>query len=172
MLQIEISWNCDLDYSIDKCLPIYSFNRYDLPFTSSSTASGFNFRYSEKFEIDGVKYRNLIKAYGLRIFIVVNGKAGKFDFIPLFLTIGSGIFSFYLLISINTVTVKYFKGIGLLALPNIISDFILLNFTAQRKFYKDLKEYDYKKNLESIKSHKKIISLDEQLTITEKRYCF
>ena len=27
----------------------------------------------EKFEIDGVKYRNLIKAYGLRIFIVVNG---------------------------------------------------------------------------------------------------
>ncbi len=32
----------------------------------------------------------MIKAYGLRIFIVVNGKAGKFDFIPLFLTIGSG----------------------------------------------------------------------------------
>jgi hypothetical protein len=90
VLQIEISWTCDLDYSFDKCLPKYSFNRYDLPFNSSSAASGFNFRYSEKFEVDGVKYRNLIKVYGLRIFIVVNGKAGKFDFIPLFLTIGSG----------------------------------------------------------------------------------
>ena len=72
-------------------MPSYSFNRFDMPFNTSNIASGFNFRYSEKYEINGKKYRNLIKAYGLRIFIVVNGKGGKFDFIPLFLSIGSGI---------------------------------------------------------------------------------
>ncbi len=52
----------------------------------------------------------------------MNGKAGKFDFIPLLLTTGA--------------------GIGLLALPTIIADFILLNCTKKRKLYRNLKEYD------------------------------
>ena len=69
-------------------------------------------------------YRTLIKAYGLRFIIVVTGKAGQFDFIPLLLTVGA--------------------GIGLLAIPTIIADFILLNLTKKRKFYQKLKEYDYK----------------------------
>lgn len=89
-------------------------------------------------------YRILTKAYGLEFIILVTGKmikiskyqnsnqikqfegrAGKFDFIPLFLSIGS--------------------GIGLCAIPVLISDFLLLNFTKKRKFYNDLKEFDYKK---------------------------
>ena len=45
---------------------------------------------------------------------------GKFDFIPLLLTTGA--------------------GIGLLALPTIIADFILLNCTQKRKSYRKLKE--------------------------------
>jgi hypothetical protein len=79
-------------------------------------------RYAEKFEINNISYRILVKAYGLRFFFVVNGKAGKFDFIPLLLTTGA--------------------GFGLLALPTIIADFILLNCTKKRKFYKQLKEAD------------------------------
>ena len=55
---------------------------------------------------------------------MVTGKGGKFDFIPLLLTIGA--------------------GIGLLAIPTLISDCILLNFTKKRKFYQTLKEFDYK----------------------------
>lgn len=68
-------------------------------------------------------YRTLVKAYGLRFIIVVTGKAGRFDFIPLFLTIGA--------------------GIGLMVIPTLIADFVLLNLTKERKFYKQLKEYDY-----------------------------
>lgn len=54
----------------------------------------------------------------------MTGKAGKFDFIPLLITVGS--------------------GIGLLAIPTIIADFLLLNATRKRKIYQQLKEYDYK----------------------------
>lgn len=54
----------------------------------------------------------------------MTGKAGKFDFIPLLITVGS--------------------GIGLLAIPTIIADFLLLNATKKRKIYQQLKEYDYK----------------------------
>ena len=36
-----------------------------------------------------------------------------------------------------------FLGIGLLAIPVIIADCLLLNFTRKRKIYQDLKEYDY-----------------------------
>ena len=40
--------------------------------------------------VDEDEQRNLIKAYGLRFIITVTGKAGAFDFIPFFLTIGAG----------------------------------------------------------------------------------
>jgi hypothetical protein len=32
-----------------------------------------------------------VKAFGLRFIIIVNAKAGKFNFIPLLVTVGSGI---------------------------------------------------------------------------------
>jgi len=54
---------------------------------ASNIASSFNFRHSEKYEME----KDIDKGYGLRIFIVLNGKGGKFDFSPLFLSIGSGI---------------------------------------------------------------------------------
>jgi len=61
-----------------------------LKFRTSSSASGFNFRFADKYEVNDKRYRLLIKAYGIRFFIVVTGKAGKFDFIPLFITVGAG----------------------------------------------------------------------------------
>ena len=82
------------------------------------------FRYADKYAVNNTMYRTLIKAYGLRFIIVVTGKAGRFDFIPLLLTVGA--------------------GIGLLAIPTLIADFILLNLTKKRKFYQKLKEFDYK----------------------------
>jgi hypothetical protein len=90
VVKIEITWDCNLDYDIGYCKPEYSFGRFDLSFKSSSVAAGYNFRYADKYEVNGIKYRTLIKAYGLRFVIVVNGQARKFDFIPLFLTIGAG----------------------------------------------------------------------------------
>lgn len=123
VIQIEIQWNCNLDVSFEKCKPVYNYERFDLKFGLKSAASGFNFRYADKYDVGDATYRNLIKAYGLRFIIVVTGKAGKFDFIPLLITVGS--------------------GIGLLAIPVIIADFLLLNLTRKRKIYQELKEYDY-----------------------------
>lgn len=85
--------------------------------------------------VNGTLYRTLVKAYGLRFIIVVTGKAGRFDFIPLFLTIGA--------------------GIGLMAIPTLIADFVLLNLTKNRKFYQQLKEYDHKDD-EIKEAHSKI----------------
>ena len=66
VIQIEIQWNCDLDRRIDRCKPVYDFERFDLRFSVSSAASGFNFRFADKFEEDGKIRRILIKAYGIR----------------------------------------------------------------------------------------------------------
>jgi len=54
----------------------------------------------------------------------VTGKAGKFSFLPLLLTLGS--------------------GMGLLALATIITDIIVLNVMKKKNFYKKLKELNYK----------------------------
>ena len=77
-------------------------------------------------------YRSLVKAYGLRFIVVVTGTAGKFNFVPLLLSIGS--------------------GLGLLSVATIIADFILLNFTPKRKYYKKVKEYDCDENEDFIAS--------------------
>ncbi|KAH9376804.1 hypothetical protein HPB48_019391 [Haemaphysalis longicornis] len=42
VIQIMISWDCDLDYDIKHCLPQYSFLRLDDP--EATVAPGFNFR--------------------------------------------------------------------------------------------------------------------------------
>ncbi len=44
VIQIQIDWNCNYDLYWKKCIPTYSFSRFDLPFNMSSAASGFNFR--------------------------------------------------------------------------------------------------------------------------------
>jgi hypothetical protein len=93
VIQIEITWNCDYDYYSSKCQPKYSFYRFDLPFKQSQTASGFNFRFADKY-LDmntGQINRTLTKAFGLRFIINVIGKAGQFNAIPLLLAIGSGL---------------------------------------------------------------------------------
>ena len=54
-----------------------------------------------------------------RFIIEVSGKAGKFNFIPFFTTIGS--------------------GIGLLSIATLVADCLLLNLTKKRKFYQKLK---------------------------------
>lgn len=71
VIQIEIQWNCDLDRSIDRCKPVYDFERFDLRFSVSSAASGFNFRFADKYEEEGKIRRILVKAYGIRLVFLV-----------------------------------------------------------------------------------------------------
>ncbi|TPP63839.1 P2X purinoceptor 4 [Fasciola gigantica] len=89
VIGIDIQWDCDLDWDVKYCNPIYSFSRLDD--ANAKIASGFNFRYANFYYSNGTLHRDLIKAYGIRFIIHAHGKAGKFNIIPLTMNIGSGL---------------------------------------------------------------------------------
>ncbi|KAH7955445.1 hypothetical protein HPB52_000889 [Rhipicephalus sanguineus] len=70
VIQIMITWDCDLDYDPKHCLPEYSFLRLDDP--DARVAQGFNFRYA-KYYSDTT--RSLVKAYGINFVVLVRGEA-------------------------------------------------------------------------------------------------
>lgn len=130
VIQINIKWECNFD-SKALCMPHYSFARFDLSSSAVSAATGFNFRFADKFEVDGTMYRVVVKAYGLRFIITVNGKAGKFNLIPLMLSVGA--------------------GLGLLSLATIAADIVLVYCTTKRQIYREIKELDVKKSVNNSK---------------------
>ena len=106
------------------CLPKYIFRRFDLPFAETSTASGFNFRFAHKYKNNQTEYRVLYKAFGLRVIINVSGTGGRFNIVPLMLTIGA--------------------GFGLMSLTVIIADCVMLHCTKDKKIFQKMKELDLK----------------------------
>jgi hypothetical protein len=138
VIKIEIDWQCDYDFN-DFCQPKYTFVRYDLPFKETSTASGFNFRFSNKYSDDGVDSRVLYKAFGLRFIISVSGTAGKFNIVPFMMTIGA--------------------GIGLMSISVIVADMVMLYCTSDRKLIKSFKETDF----EELKNERKQIQKEVRL---------
>ncbi|CAF1649979.1 unnamed protein product, partial [Didymodactylos carnosus] len=78
VIRVKIDWICNLDKSLDKCLPKYSFGRLDT-YEERTFSHGFNFRYASKWMHGNRSYRMLTKAFGLRLIIVVSGEASKFD---------------------------------------------------------------------------------------------
>jgi hypothetical protein len=124
VIEIGISWNCNYDLYNTKCLPKYTFNRFDLPFKRTSTASGFNFRFANKYKINGTDHRDLTKAYGIRFIISVTGQAGKFNIIPLMTTIGA--------------------GLGLMGISVILADCVMVNFSKKKAMFIKFKELDMK----------------------------
>ncbi|XP_071620999.1 P2X purinoceptor 5 isoform X6 [Heliangelus exortis] len=92
VIGIQIEWNCDLDKAPSECNPHYSFSRLDNKFVEKTISSGYNFRFAKYYQdAEGVDYRTLIKAYGIRFDVMVNGKAGKFNIIPTIINVGSGL---------------------------------------------------------------------------------
>ncbi|KAM9117884.1 P2X purinoceptor 5 [Pangshura tecta] len=92
VIGIQIEWDCDLDKPPSECNPHYSFSRLDNKFAEKSISSGYNFRFAKYYrDAEGVEYRTLIKAYGIRFDVMVNGKAGKFNIIPTIINVGSGL---------------------------------------------------------------------------------
>ena len=103
VIGVYITWNCDLDWDFqDYCLPTYSFRILD--------TFGWNFRHAYYHEENR---RTLVKAYGLKFLVVVDGRASKFDLK-------------------NTVIVLV-TGLGLLGLSTMLCDFILLNYSTDRR---------------------------------------
>ncbi|XP_012374456.1 P2X purinoceptor 5 isoform X2 [Dasypus novemcinctus] len=92
VIGIQIEWDCDLDKAASECNPHYSFSRLDNKFAEKSISSGYNFRFAKYYrDAAGVEFRTLMKAYGIRFDVMVNGKAGKFNIIPTVINVGSGV---------------------------------------------------------------------------------
>ncbi|XP_063811900.1 P2X purinoceptor 5 isoform X1 [Pseudophryne corroboree] len=136
VIGIQIEWDCNLDKDASECHPQYSFTRLDNKFTEKSVSSGYNFRYAKYYrDINGTDYRTLIKAYGIRFDIMVNGKAGKFNIIPTIINIGS--------------------GLALMGAGAFFCDMVLLYFIKRSNFYRD-------KKFEEVKSFKKTMHVNGQ----------
>ncbi|KAI5089237.1 P2X purinoceptor 5 [Silurus meridionalis] len=87
---VGIDWTCDLDKDYSKCIPKYSFTRLDK--SEGSSISGYNFRFARYYkDATGKTYRSLLKVFGIRFDIMVNGQAGKFSIVPTVVNIGSGV---------------------------------------------------------------------------------
>ncbi|GAV00368.1 hypothetical protein RvY_11229-2 [Ramazzottius varieornatus] len=88
-----IEWECNLDLSVESCLPKYSFRRIDN--ADDVIAKGWNFRYANYWTDtvgrQSVQRRTLIKAYGIRFVFYVYGVAGKFNIVPLATNLGAGL---------------------------------------------------------------------------------
>lgn len=121
VMQILITWNCNLDFSEDECLPKYSFRRLDSALYSIS--KGYNFRYAKYYKSDnGTESRTLYKVFGIKFVVTVTGTAGKFDAEPLFMNIGS--------------------GLALLSIATIICDIFVLYVLKAKTLYKSKKYLD------------------------------
>ncbi|KAK1156361.1 P2X purinoceptor 4-like isoform X1 [Acipenser oxyrinchus oxyrinchus] len=123
VMGIQIKWDCDLDQSVSKCVPQYTFRRLDNKDVQNTVAPGYNFRFAKYYKGPGeVESRTLIKAYGIRFDVMVFGKAGKFDIIPTMINIGS--------------------GLALLGVATVLCDVIVLHILKKKNFYRE-KKYKY-----------------------------
>ncbi|XP_029469388.1 P2X purinoceptor 5, partial [Rhinatrema bivittatum] len=120
VIGIQIEWNCDLDKPPSDCNPHYSFSRLDYKVAEKSISSGYNFRFAKYYrDSEGIDYRTLIKAYGIRFNVMVNGKAGRFSIIPTVINLGS--------------------GLALMGAGAFFCDLILLYLIKKSNFYRDKK---------------------------------
>uniref|UniRef100_W5MJ33 P2X purinoceptor n=1 Tax=Lepisosteus oculatus TaxID=7918 RepID=W5MJ33_LEPOC len=132
VMGIQINWDCDLDQSQNKCVPIYSFRRLDNKDPENNVAPGYNFRFAKYYKGPGEEEsRTLIKAYGIRFDVMVFGKAGRFNIIPTMINIGS--------------------GLALLGVATVLCDCIVLTFMKKKTFYR-LKKYKYVDDYERVNS--------------------
>ncbi|XP_020820425.1 P2X purinoceptor 1 isoform X2 [Phascolarctos cinereus] len=114
---VTIDWNCDLDWAVRHCKPVYAF--HSLYNEENNLSPGFNFRFARYYMENGTHYRHLFKVFGIRFDILVDGQAGKFDIIPTMTTIGS--------------------GIGIFGVATVLCDLLLLHILPKRHYYQQKK---------------------------------
>ncbi|XP_070839997.1 P2X purinoceptor 1 isoform X3 [Chaetodon trifascialis] len=119
---IVVEWTCNFDVDVTHCKPKYHFHGlYGNPAeTDKARASvGYNFRYAKHYLEDKVQKRTLLKVFGIRIDIIVQSLARKFDIIPTLTAIGS--------------------GVGIFGVATVVCDLVLLYLLPKREFYKNMK---------------------------------
>ncbi|KAM8818307.1 P2X purinoceptor 5 isoform 1-T1 [Rhynchonycteris naso] len=120
VIGIQIEWDCDLDKAPSECNPRYYFNRLDSRSPGTSVSSGYNFRFAKYYRDEaGVEFRTLMKAYGIRFDVMVNGRAGKFSIIPTIINVGS--------------------GVALMGIGSFLCDLVLIYFIKKSNFYRNKK---------------------------------
>jgi len=102
-------FNCDLNKGIGNCNPEISWIRID-PTASDAISKGFNYRYITAFRdpVTGIAYRDLWKVYGVSIVYQVYGQGGRFNFVSLTVTLGSGIAFLGIATLICDIIMQYF----------------------------------------------------------------
>ncbi|XP_067866166.1 P2X purinoceptor 1 [Heterodontus francisci] len=119
IIGIVIDWDCDLDWPERYCKPTYSFHQLYGSLGTETVSSGYNFRYAKYYRENGREMRDLYKVFGIRLDILVHGKAGKFNIIPTITTIGS--------------------GVGVFGVATLVCDLVLLHVLPKRNYYKQKK---------------------------------
>ncbi|TRZ00769.1 hypothetical protein DNTS_004481 [Danionella cerebrum] len=117
---INISWKCNLDYNVEKCVPRYFFTCLEAAFEGNRVSKGYNFRFAKYFQTEaGIEHRTLYKAFAIHFEVIVSGNAGKFHTVPFLINL-----------------VAMYTSVGL---ATVFCDIILLNF------HKGANEYKAKK---------------------------
>nr|XP_019941491.1 PREDICTED: P2X purinoceptor 1 isoform X1 [Paralichthys olivaceus] len=119
---IVVDWTCNFDVAVKHCKPKYHFHGlYGNPAeTDKARASvGYNFRYAKHYFEDKLQKRTLLKVFGIRLDIIVQSLARKFDIIPTLTAIGS--------------------GVGIFGVATVVCDLVLLYLLPKREFYKNMK---------------------------------
>ncbi|XP_026544295.1 P2X purinoceptor 5-like, partial [Notechis scutatus] len=130
VIGIQIEWDCNLDKKPSECNPHYSFSRLDNNVAEKSVSSGYNFRFAKYYRnAAGVDFRMLIKAYGIRFDIMVNGKAGKFNIIPTVINVGS--------------------SLALMGVGAFLCDLVLLYLLRKSQFYRGKKYEEVRLNTQN-----------------------
>ncbi|OXB84941.1 UNVERIFIED_CONTAM: hypothetical protein H355_016063 [Colinus virginianus] len=128
VMGLQINWDCNLDRAASHCVPKYSFRRLDNKDSANTVSPGYNFRFAKYYKDNsGIETRTLIKAYGIRLDIIVFGKAGKFDVIPTMINIGS--------------------GLALFGVATVLCDIVVLYCMKKRYYYRE-KKYKYVEDYE------------------------
>lgn len=119
---IVIDWTCNFDLHQRHCKPKYTFHGlYGNPDEKDKARAsvGYNFRFARHYFEDKNQKRMLLKVFGIRIDIIVQSLARKFDIIPTLTTIGS--------------------GVGIFGVATVVCDLVLLYLLPKREFYKNMK---------------------------------
>ncbi|NWI21257.1 P2RX2 protein, partial [Crypturellus soui] len=117
VIGVIISWDCNLDLPGTECRPRYSFRRLDA--RAASAAPGYNYRFTKDYSWKGSPRRVQVKAYGIRIDVMVQGQAGKFSLVPT---------------AINMATALTSLGLG-----SFLCDWILLSCMNKQQVYSSRK---------------------------------
>lgn len=119
---IVIDWTCNLDMDITNCKPKYNFHGlYGNPTETDKVRAsvGYNFRFAKHYMEENTEKRTLLKVFGIRLDIIVQSLARKFDIIPTLTAIGS--------------------GVGIFGVATVVCDLVLLYLLPKREYYKNMK---------------------------------